>query len=173
MIRSADRVHHRKPVASVINVVGDEKRASVEKNMAMKIIKHIISAEEETGIPEGEGNPRIKIRIGKRRLIIGNDWRTIIVIVIVDDLRIRIRIVAGVRIINLSLGSLPSRRCPRPSRQRPFLDHLDLVPVFFGDAFKAVGEMDDSLSVGIFVNNGVAAARTRGGLGGRSARSEV
>ncbi len=56
----------------------------VVKHKEIEIVQNEESWEKEPRVPEGIGNPRIQIAIIVGRRIIANDWRTFLVVIIVD-----------------------------------------------------------------------------------------
>jgi hypothetical protein len=78
-------------VSAVDHVVGNEKGVPVEKYAPMKIIQDEKPAKVEPRAPERVWDPGIQIVIRIRRRVVGNYGGAFTVIVIVDNLRARIR----------------------------------------------------------------------------------
>jgi hypothetical protein len=73
------------------NVVGDYKRMLVENDMPVEIAQNEESGEEEPGTPERVRNPGVQVIVRGGRRVVGNYRRAIIIVIVVDDLRGRIR----------------------------------------------------------------------------------
>jgi hypothetical protein len=144
------------------NVVGNKKGMPMEKSSSMKIMQDEKPAEKEPRIPERIRNPTIQIIVGQRRRIVGDYRRTIIIVIVVDNLRARIRDVIICLRFRIFIGWLTGGR-----RLDCFPNHLDLIPVFLGDGFIPVGEMGTAAFIDIFINDGAGRPATWGGLGGR------
>ena len=68
-------------------VVGDYEGMPVEDDMPVEIAQDEESGEEEPGAPEWIRNPRVQGVVRGRRRVIRNDRRSIIIVIVVDDLR--------------------------------------------------------------------------------------
>jgi hypothetical protein len=100
----------------------------VEKDMPVEIAQDEESGEEEPGTPERIRNPGVQGIVSRGRRVVGNDRRAIIIVIVVDDLRGRIRGVIVYRCFGhfcgWFLGGL---------RWSPLANRLQLVPVFLGN----------------------------------------
>lgn len=130
------------------NVVGNKKGMPMEKSSSMKIMEDEKPAEKEPRIPERIRNPTIQIIVGQRRRIIGDYRRTIIIVIVVDNLRVRIRDVIICFRLRIFIGLLTGGR-----RLDCFPNQLDLIPVFHGDGFILVGVMDKSALIRVLIND--------------------
>jgi hypothetical protein len=134
----------------------------VEKSMSMKIMQDEKPGEKEPRIPERIGNPSIQIIIRIWRCIVGDYRRTIIRVIVVDNLRARIGDVIICLCFRIFIGWLTGGR-----RLDCFPNHLDLIPVFLGDGFIPVGEMGIAAFIYILINDGTGRLATGGSLSGR------
>ena len=122
-------VHYRHGfIQSMDNMVGDYERMPVENDMPVEIAQDEESGEEEPGTPERIRNPGVQGIVSRGRRVVGNDRRAIIIVIVVDDLRGRIRGVIVYRCFGhfcgWFLGGL---------RWSPLANRLQLVPVFLGN----------------------------------------
>jgi hypothetical protein len=120
----------------------------MEKSGSMKIMQDEKPAEKEPRIPERIGNPTIQIIVGQRGRIVGDYRRTIIIVIVVDNLGVRIRDVILYLRFRIFIGWLTGGR-----RLDCFPNQLDLIPVFRGDGFIPVGEMDKSALIRVLIND--------------------
>jgi hypothetical protein len=133
-------------------VVADHKGFLMEEHMTVKIMEN-----EEPGIvkprtSERIRNPGIEVTIGLRRRVIGNHRGAIVIIIIVNNLGARIRdVVISLgwgNFVGWPRGNLRSNRSP---------NRFDSTPVFLGDGFIPIGEMNNSVSIGVFINDRIPA----------------
>jgi hypothetical protein len=78
----------------------------------MKIMQDEVSGAEEPRIPERIRNPSIKVIIGIWRWIVGNHRRTFVIVIVVNNLRVRIRRVTICRWYRLFVRRLRRVCCP-------------------------------------------------------------
>jgi hypothetical protein len=156
-------INYRHPVSGGIHhMIADHKRPPIDIYLPVEIMQDEKAAEIKPRIPKRIRNPTIQIIIRQGRRIVGNCRRAIIVVIVVDNLGVRIREVIICLRLHIFVG--------RPLRRRrldcfPF--HLDLIAVFLGDGFIAVGEMENPLLIDIFINDGTGRISTRPSLHGR------
>jgi hypothetical protein len=87
------RIDSKDPVRpDIIEMVGNMKKLVVNDHNSVKIIKDKKSGKPETGIPERVWNPGIEVIEIRRRVIIGHNRRSGVVIIIIDHDGIRITI---------------------------------------------------------------------------------
>jgi hypothetical protein len=143
-------------------VVGYHKGVPVERYMPMEIMQDKKSGKKGPETPEWIRNPGIQvvIRLGGR--IIGNHRRSIIIVVVVDNLWSRTH---GVIICwDFSLfpgwahGRLRLTHCP---------NHFDYTPGFLGDGFISVRVMDNPLFIDKLIDDGIGSPPARGSLSNR------
>jgi hypothetical protein len=131
-------------------MVGDYKGFLMEEHMTMKIMEDEEPGKEKPGTPEAIRNPDIKVTIRRGRGVVGNHRRAIIIIIIIDNLRARIR---GA-VISLGWGNFVCR--PRGNlRSNRSLNHFDSIPVFLRDGFIPVGKMKNSFFIDVFINDAI------------------
>jgi hypothetical protein len=153
---------------SVLNnhVVGDDKWFLMEEHMTVKIMENEEPGTVKTRTPERIRNPGIQVPIRRRGRIVGNHRRPIVIIIIVNNLGGRIRDV----VISLRLGTFvywPGRRL----RSNHSSDHFDSSPVFLGDGFIPVGEMNNPAFIDVFINDRIPGFTLGDGL--RSSRLRI
>jgi hypothetical protein len=157
---STDRVNNKHPVPNAIgNVVGDHKGMVMEKYMPMKIMQDKEPGKKEPRTPERIRNPRIQVIIRLGRRVIGNYRRTLIIIIVVNNLRGRSRRVIICLLSGLFLGGPHGRL-----RLNRLPNHFDSIPVFLGNGFIPVGEMHDPVFIDIFINDGTGSPSAGGRL---------
>ncbi len=139
----------------VENVVGNITGMPMEKYLPMKIMQDEKPAKKEPRIPERIRNPTVQIIVGHGRRIVGNYRRAIIIVIIVDNLRARIRDVIIYLRFHIFVGWPPGGR-----RLDCLPDHFDLIPVFLGDGFILVGEMYNPFIIDILINDGTGRPTT-------------
>ncbi len=154
-------MHHAPPEGSIhrVNderffmldyVVGDHEGSLVEENMPVEIMEDEEAGKVETRTPERIRNPSVQVIIRSRRRIIGNHRRPRINIIVVDHLGTGI----GDGPILLRLAIFVSWRSG-VLKESISSDHFHPVLVFHGDRFILVGVMNDSVSIDIFINDGI------------------
>ena len=147
------------------HVVGDHKGFLMEEHMTVKIMENEEPGTVKTRPPERIRDPGIEVTIGLRRRVIGNHRGAIVIIVIVDNLGARIRDV----VISLGWGNFVG--WPRGNlRSNRSLNHFDSSPVFLGDGFIPIGEMNNSVFIGVFINDRIPALTPGDGLKGSRLR---
>jgi hypothetical protein len=121
----------------------------MEKYMPMEIMQDKKPGKKEPRTPERRRNPSIQVGIRLGRRIVSNHRRTLIIIIVVNDLRGRSRGIIVDLLSHLFVdwphGRLRLNRLPK---------HFDLTPVFLGNRFIPVGKMHDPTFIDIFVNDG-------------------
>ena len=78
-------------IRSMDNMVGDYKRMLVENDMPVEIAQNEESGEKEPGTPERVRNPGVQVIVRGGRRVVGNYRRAIAIIIVVDNLRVRVR----------------------------------------------------------------------------------
>jgi hypothetical protein len=155
-------MHHAPPKVSVHRVndeplvvrdymVGDHEGSLMEETMPVKIMEDEEAGKVKPRTPERIRNPGVQVIIRLRRRVIGNHRRAGIIIIIVDHLGARIgdgKTFRGLAIfVGWRNGGL---------RVSISSNHFHPVPVFHGDGFILVGEMNDRVLIHIFINDGIA-----------------
>jgi hypothetical protein len=144
-------------IDGVPSVVGGDM---IGANVRFAVITHVpmeVMEDKVAGVikprtpPERIRNPGIQVIIRLRRRVVSYHRGAVITIVIVDHLGSRTRDGTFGRRLHLLF-----RRLARSRGMNRFTNHFDAVPVFLGDGFVLIGEMNDPVFVDIFINDGVA-----------------
>ena len=131
------------------DMVGTHEGSAVKTYMPMKVVEDEVSGEEDPRTPpERIRNPGIQVIIGRWRRIVSYHRGAVVVIVIVDHLGPRTRDRTFDRRF-----PLPARRLFRRGGANRFPDHLNSIPVFFGDGFVLIGKMNHPVPVGVFIDD--------------------
>jgi hypothetical protein len=79
------RINPKYPsVPMVSNVVGDHDHPLIYDNNLVKVMEDIEPRKKETGAPERAWNPGIHVIVIPGRRIVGDDWRALIIIIIIN-----------------------------------------------------------------------------------------
>jgi len=133
-------------------MVAADEISSVKTYVPMEIMEHEVSGEEDPRTPpERIRNPGIQVGIWRRRRVVGYHWRSVVIIIVINNLGARTRD----RTFDRRLHLLTSRLVIRCEMSR-FSNHFNPIPVFLGNRFVLVGEMNDPVFVDIFVDDGIA-----------------
>jgi hypothetical protein len=129
------------------NVVGDYKRMLVENDMLVEIAQNEESGEKEPGTPERVRNPGVQVIVRSGRRVVGNYRRAIIIVIVVDNLGVRIRDeIIYWRFCLFSGWFHGDLRWNLPP------NHLQLIPVFLGNQFIPVGVIQHPVIIPISIN---------------------
>jgi hypothetical protein len=92
------------------NVVSDYTGLIMDNYCPMKVMEDEESIEKNPGTPEGIRNPDVHVIIRPGRLVISDHRRSVVIVIIVDDLRIGVRrvIIGGIVISSIVIGGLHS-----------------------------------------------------------------
>jgi hypothetical protein len=76
-------IYPENPVMSgIIEMIGDELGSIAEVYNSVEVIQNEISGGPEIILPERIGDPRIKVIVIRRRSVVGDYWRPLVVIIV-------------------------------------------------------------------------------------------
>jgi hypothetical protein len=84
------RINPKDPsVPMVSKVVGDHDHPLIYNNNLVKVMEDIEPRKKETGAPERAWDPGIHVIVIPGRRIVGDDWRTLVVVIVINHRRVR------------------------------------------------------------------------------------